>query len=69
MITAVSLGVVYSRVTGKIVRVINPTYEEELDLHHVDRNEFMLRVDKVAHRVSGDVMTLDDLHRIIEAMT
>ena len=67
---AVSIGVVYNRAQGTVVRVMNPDYEEELDFHPVAEDEYMLRVAKTQLGISHspDGMTLADLHRVIEAM-
>lgn len=62
---------VYDRLSGKIVRVINPTFEEELELHSMTSDEFMLKVDKAKMGISlrADAMTRDDLARVVEAMS
>jgi hypothetical protein len=67
---AISIGVVYDRATRMISRVINPTFEEELDLHPMTDGEYMLRVSKAERGVSTkpDGMSLDDLHRLVEVM-
>jgi hypothetical protein len=62
---AKTLGVVLDRATGRVKRVMNPTYEWELGLHHLDADERMLRVRKRDFNVSGDVMSLDQLRALI----
>jgi len=63
---AKSIGVVFDRTTGAVRRVINPTFEKELDLHVVASDEVMRRYNK-RHMGISDTMTLDDLYRVIEA--
>lgn len=58
---AVSFGVVY--VAGRIVRIINPTFEEELGLHHLSAGETMRRFRKDRFGV-GDLMSLEQLATI-----
>jgi hypothetical protein len=66
---ASSIGIVYNRASGAIVRVFNPTFEFELDLHHVDAHEFMLRFSKKECGISlrPDAMTPEDVFRVVKA--
>jgi hypothetical protein len=64
---AVSIGIVRDRSSGAVKRVFNPDYEEQLDQHHLDADEIMLRVKKSAHGISGP-MSLDQLHRLLESV-
>ena len=49
---AVSLGLVFSKASGKVVRLMCPDWEEELDLHRVEPHEYMLRLPKAQFGVS-----------------
>ena len=64
---AVSIGIVYDRRSGAVKRVINPDYEEQLDYHHLDADEVMVRVKKSDHGIDG-AMSLADLHRLLESV-
>jgi hypothetical protein len=68
---AVSFGLVFHRLTGRVVRVINPDYEFELDLHHLEPYEFMLRLGKADWGIplEPNSMTLDHVHRVVGALS
>lgn len=63
------IGIVYR--DGAIVRIINPTFEEEFDGHAVGPDEILVRVPKAAVGVSTepDSMTLEDVARITRALS
>lgn len=65
---ATSIGVVFDRASGAVLRVINPDFERELDWHFVADSEVMRRVRKSQFGLVGD-MTLDDLDRVVKAMS
>lgn len=65
---ATSIGVVFDRASGAVLRVINPDFERELDWHFVADSEVMRRVQKSQFGLVGD-MTLDDLDRVVKAMS
>ncbi len=58
---AKSIGIVYDRISGRVLRVINPDFEIELDLHSLASDEVMQRRVKTA-----DTMTFTDVARIID---
>lgn len=59
-------GVVIDRATGQVRRVFNPDFEFEFGGHHLDADEYMLRVEKEYFGVSAkpNSMTLDQFERI-----
>lgn len=59
---AVHIGVVISG--GHPVRVINPTYEVELNWHHLHPGEWMVRLRKDAYGIGAN-MTPTDLARVL----
>ena len=72
MLRAVSIGVVFNRLSGQVVRVINPDYEWQLDLVERDlaSSEYFWRVPKEAFGVSKkkNAMTLSQVDRVCKAL-
>lgn len=65
---AVHFAVIIDRRTHAVTRVFNPTFEFELDHHHVAEHETMLRLKKTEHRISRrhNGMSALDAIRLIE---
>ena len=72
MLPAVSIGVVFNRITGEVARVINPDYEWQLD--GVERGvqpfEYFWRVPKEVFGVSQEpnAMTMAQLDRVCKTL-
>lgn len=65
---AIHFAIITDRQTGAIVRIFNPTFEFELDLHHVAAHERVLRLRKSEHGIARchDGMTVADAARLLE---
>lgn len=61
-------GVVFHQ--DVVVRIINPDFEWQLDLHALSPGEYMIRIAKETFGVSTepDAMTLAQVHNICEAL-
>ena len=67
---AVHFAVITDRANGRIIRIFNPDYEFELDLHHVADTEVMRRFKKDDFGIArhSNAMTPADVYRLMEVL-
>lgn len=70
MTIATNIGIVYDSVSGQILRILNPDFETEIDAHHLNAGETMIRVAKSDYGVSytSNMMTIQQVAAIINTL-
>jgi hypothetical protein len=68
---ASSIGIFFDIPTGNIKYIMNPDYEEEIDLHVLGENEAVFKVPKDFYGISfkSNTMTIADCARITSNTT
>jgi len=66
---AISFGVLFDRVTGKVSQLINPVFEEEFDdvLVNIRPSEYLVKYSKVEYGIDG-LLSIEQAQNLINQL-